>query len=52
MGELSVEVKTLAHDSSEYCSLGFANLGFVDTRLDALQRPFSIIQAGNVPQQR
>jgi hypothetical protein len=52
MDDLNVEVKTQAHDNSEYCSLGFANLGFVDTGLDALQRSFSIIPAGNVPQRR
>jgi len=42
----SVEVKTLVHDSAEYRTPGFANLGFVDIRLDASQRLFSMIQAG------
>lgn len=37
------------HDSAEYRTPGFANLGFVDTRLDASQRLFSMIQAGYLP---
>lgn len=45
----SVEVKTLVNDSAEYRTPGVANLGFVDTRLDASQRLFSVIQAGYWP---
>jgi hypothetical protein len=46
MDQDSVKVKTLVHDSAEYRTPGFANLRFVDTRLDASQRLFSVIQAG------
>jgi hypothetical protein len=46
MDERSVEMKTLVHDSAEYRTPGFANLGFVDTRLDASHRLISTIPAG------
>jgi len=49
MDQHSVEVKTLVHDSAEYRTPGFANLGFVDTRLDTSQRLFSMIRAGYLP---
>jgi hypothetical protein len=49
MDEHSVEVKTLVHDSAEYRAPGFANLGFVDTQLDASQRLFSTIPTGYLP---
>jgi hypothetical protein len=49
MDQHSVEAKTLVHDSAEYRTPGFPNLGFVDTRLDASQRLFSTIQAGYYP---
>jgi len=46
MDQHSFEVQTLVLDSAEYRTPGFATLGFVDTRLDASQRLFSMIQGG------
>ena len=42
-------MKTLVHDIAEYRTPGVANLGFVDTRLDATQHLFTMIQTGIWP---